>query len=70
LEEEEKAGRFHYLAQSGCTCVEGMDDAEDFVMTRYVDAGSGISEKGKSKMHFTLLVSQLSTDPATNIFLP
>ena len=35
LEEEEKAGRFYYLAQSGCTRVEGMDDAEDFAMTRY-----------------------------------
>ena len=34
LEEEEKAGRFYYLAQSGCTRVEGMDDAEDFAMTR------------------------------------
>lgn len=45
LEEEEKAGRFHYLAQSGCTCVEGMDDAEDFAMTRYVDAGSKIGDK-------------------------
>lgn len=39
LEEEERVGRFYYLAQSGCTRVEGMDDAEDFAMTRYVWGG-------------------------------
>jgi len=57
LEEEEKAGRFYYLAQSGCTRVEGMDDAEDFAMTRYVGGREERRERREGWNAFILVVS-------------
>lgn len=33
--DKDKANKFYYLAQSGCTQVEGIEDADDFAMTRY-----------------------------------
>ena len=47
--------RFHYLSRSGCTAIEGVDDAADFVQVKHAMAAVSIAADDQGQVSSALL---------------